>query len=149
MVLCPSGHKVTVQNQVLMQPFRADYPTLVIDGNAVFQYSSQGTVLSEAAAGVNFNPPSTPYNGVADSDLSDTYPSEIQGLVHVTGTVQMQNTALVRGLLLCQSASTTDAAVCQQSQIIYTPSLYTSPPQGYTSAVNMIPQSTSWQQVVN
>jgi hypothetical protein len=147
-VLC-SGHKVTMQNQVLFQPVRADYPTLIVDGNAVFQYSSQGTVLSEATTGVNFNPPGTPYNGQSDSDLSDTYPSEIQGLVHVTGTVQLNNTALIRGLLLCQSTLASDAVVCQDSQVIYTPSLYTFPPQGYTTAVNMILQSGSLQQVVN
>jgi hypothetical protein len=147
-VLCP-GHTVTVQNQVLFQPVRADYPTLIVDGNAVFQYSSQGAVLSEATTGVNFNPPGAPYNGQSDSDLSDTYPSEIQGLVHVTGTAQLNNTALIRGLLLCQSAQTSDAVVCWNSQIIYTPSLYTFPPQGYTTAVNMIPQSGSLQQVVN
>ena len=140
---------MTVDQQVLFQPVRPDYPALIIDGDAVLQYSSQGTVLSEATTGVNFNPPGTPYNGYSDSDLSDTYPSEIQGLVHVTGQVQLQNTALIRGLLLCQSALVNDAVVCQQSQFIYTPSLFTFPPQGYTSAVNMIPQSGSWQQVVN
>jgi hypothetical protein len=132
-----------------MQPVRADYPTLIIDGDANFQYASQGTVLSESATGVNFNPPDTPYNGQSDLDLSDTYPSEIQGLVHVTGSVQMSNTALIRGLLLCQSTLASNAVYCQQSQIVYTPSLYTFPPQGYTTVVNMIPQSGSWQQVVN
>ena len=98
---------------------------------------------------MNFNPPDTPYNGSSDVDLSDTYPSEIQGLVHVTGTLQMGNTVLSAGWCSANRLSPTMRVSCQQSQIIYTPSLYTNPPQGYTSAVNMIPQSGSWQQVVN
>ena len=95
------------------------------------------------------NPPDTPYDGESDADLADTYPSEIQGLVHVTGQVQLKQTALIRGLLLCESAASADAAACEDSQIIYNPALYANPPQGYTTAVKMIPQSGSWKQAVD
>lgn len=149
LVVIGNGNTVTVDNQVLLQPVRSDYPALIVDGNAVFQYSSLGTPLSEALTLVNFNPPETPYDGESDLDMLDVYPSEIQGLVHVTGTLQINNTALVRGLILCESTASADAVVCEDSQIVYNPSLYANPPQGYTTAVKMIPQSGSWKQSVD
>jgi len=149
LVVIANGNTVTVDNEVLLQPVRSDYPALIVDGDAVFQYTSQGASLSEADAGVNFNPPDTPYDGDSDADLLDTYPSEIQGLVHVTGKVQLNQTALIRGLLLCESTLSTDAVACEDSQIVYNPSLYANPPQGYTTAVKMIPQSGSWKQSVD
>jgi len=147
-VIC-NGNTVTLDNQVLLQPVRSDYPTLIIDGDAVFQYSSLGTPLSELLTLVNFNPPDTPYDGESDADILDFYPSEIQGLVHVTGQAQLKGTALIRGLLLCESAASADAVASDDSQIIYNPALYANPPQGYTTAVKMIPQSGSWKQAVD
>ncbi len=149
LVVIGNGNTVTVDNQVLLQPVRSDYPALIVDGDVVFQYSSLLTPLSELLTLVNFNPPETPYDGESDADILDTYPSEIQGLVHVTGKVELKQTALVRGLLLCESTLSTDAVACEDSQVVYNPSLFAFPPQGYTTAVKMIPQSGSWKQTVD
>lgn len=139
---CP-GKLVTIQNSVLIQPARADYPALIINGNADFRYSSASSTLSEAAAGRNFNPAGTPYLGASDTDLTDTYPNEIQGLVHVTGTLVTTSTPRIRGLALVQSSATLDAVdVSGTVEIIYDPNLYTNPPDGYCTR-EMAPQAGS------
>ncbi len=146
-VICP-GKKVTLGNNLLIHPYRADYPSLIVDGNAVFQYEST-TRLSEKDISVNFNPIGSPFEGSEDADLADAYPSEVRGLVHVTGTAWLTNTAMIRGCLLCSAANTTDALVCDgTNEIVYTSDLYTNPPQGYTSAVKMLVQPGTWRQLV-
>ena len=113
------------------------------------QYTTSGTPLSEPLLAVNFNPPAAPYQGIGDTDLLDQYPSEIQGLVHVTGTLELNQDALVRGAVICESTALADAVKCTNAKsIVYTPSLLSNPPQGYTTGVKMQPQSGSWKQVV-
>jgi hypothetical protein len=147
-ILCP-GKKVTIDNQVLLQPSRSDYPVLIVQGDLVLQYTTTGTPLSEAARGYNYNPPGAPYQGIADTDQADQYPSEIQGLVHVTGTLDVKHDGLVRGAVIGESTALTDAARYEENNtMVYTPSLFTNPPQGYTTGVKMQPQSGSWKQVV-
>ncbi len=148
-VICP-GHKVTLGGQMLLQPARTDFPALIVNGNLVLQYTSASTSLSEAAQATNYNPPGAPYQGANDADRLDQYPSEIQGLVHVTGTLDIQQNALVRGAILCESTASTDAVrIRQDAEIVYDANLYTNPPQGYTTAVKMVPQTGSWRQVVD
>lgn len=139
---CP-GQTVTIQNTILMQPARSDYPVLIINGNALLRYNSSGAVLSEATVGRNFNPAGAPYQGAIDSDQTDTYPSELQGLVHITGTLTTANTPLVRGLVLVESAALTDAVdISGTFEIAYDAGLYTNPPDGY-SPRKMAPQAGS------
>lgn len=139
---CP-GQTVTVQNTVLMQPARSDYPVLIINGNALLRYNSPGSYLSESTAGRNFNPAGSPYQGATDTDQTDTYPSEIQGLVHITGTLTTSNTPLVRGLVLVESAALTSAVdISGTFEIAYDAGLYSSPPDGY-SPRKMAPQAGS------
>jgi hypothetical protein len=148
-ILCP-GKKVIVDNQVLLQPSRPDYPALIVQGDLALQYTTSATPLSEPSQGYNYNPPAAPYQGSGDSDKLDQYPSEIQGMVHVTGTLEVDKNALVRGSVICESTALADAVVCKDNNtIVYTPSLLTNPPQGYTTGVKMQPQSGTWKQLVD
>jgi hypothetical protein len=151
-VICP-GHKVTLDGRVLLQPARSDFPALIVNGNLALNYSSTSTTLSESDQSTNYNPAGAPYLGVADSDTADQYPSEIQGLVHVTGTLDFSKDSLVRGVVICESAASSDAVECHDSaEIVYDSRLYLNSdyiPQGYTTAVPMVPKAGSWQQGVN
>ncbi len=148
-VICP-GRTVTLQDQVFLHPVRSDYPALIVHGNLALQYTTANTPLSESTQSTNYNPTGVPYEGTTDSDKYDQYPSEIQGLVHVTGTVDLGNDALVRGAILAESTAITGSVKCHDNnEIVYTPTLYTDPPQGYTTAVPMVPQTGSWQQGVD
>lgn len=146
-VICP-GRKVTIDSQVLFHPARADYPVLIVVGDVEFACNGSGTPLSEAAAGKNFNPPGAPYEGISDSDLLDEYASEIRGLVHVTGKVELKQTTVIRGALISESTAVADAVNCTGSpEIVYDPNLYANPPQGYTGSVEMPLQPGTWRRV--
>lgn len=146
-IVCP-GNTVTISNNVLIQPARPDYPALIVDGNLSLTYDST-TSLSEATEGTNFNPAGVPYSGVTDSDTADTYPSEIDGLTHVKGTLSINGTCTLRGAVICESGASSNAvSIGKNTQVIYDPTLYSSPPMGYTKSVSMAVQPGSWRQVV-
>jgi cytoskeletal protein CcmA (bactofilin family) len=150
-IRCP-GKTVTIDQAVLMHNYRADYPVLIVDGNLILQYDSVGTQLVESTWNTSFNPGGAEYpypNGSSNGNTNDTYPNEIQGLVHCRGTLLMQSTARVRGAIICESASLADAAAFKgTNEIVYDPTLFTNPPMGYAKAVSMVPVAGSWKQVV-
>jgi hypothetical protein len=147
-VICAPGTTVRFENQLLIHPFRTDYPTLIIDGDAEFAYSSS-LGLVELTALTNFNPSGSPYKGSEDILLLDTYPSEIQGLVHIRGKLEFDNSALVRGAVLCESRTgDSDVRVDGANEIVYDSSLRDTPPQGYASRVWMLPEPGTWKRIV-
>jgi hypothetical protein len=147
-ILCPPGGKVVIDNNVLIHPYRADYPTLIIRGNAELAYFSH-TDLDEKIFSFSFNK-NAPYDGSTNGNRNEKYPSEIQGLVHVIGSVTMKQTARIRGALLCESNAAADAVRIEDTPtIVYTPSLSTSPPNWYTVDVPMPVQPGSWRQLAN
>jgi hypothetical protein len=147
LVVMNAGHKLTISGPVLMQPARPDYPVLIVQGQLFLQYDST-TTLSEASAGYNFNPAGAPYQGVTDSDTSDTYPCEIDGLVHCQDQAQMGSNMLIRGAFICESNASTAVQINSATTIVYDPTLFTSPPMGYTTAVNMKAAPGGWKQTV-
>lgn len=88
-------------------PSVPNLPALVTDGP--LEVSLESTPLSESSVGVNFNPTGSPYAGVTDSDLLDTYPSQISGVLFsvpdftitkyttINGTVVGMNKVIVNG----------------------------------------------------
>jgi hypothetical protein len=146
-VICP-GKKVQIDKTVLMHPARADFPVLIVHGDAEINFAA--TTLAEASVGTNLNPAHSPYNGMSDSDSIDSYPSEMVGLVHVTGMVSVSGTPRLRGALICES-NVTDAIDMDSSlfQVIYDRSLYSNPPMFYTTSVPMPALAGSIRQVVD
>jgi hypothetical protein len=139
-----------IENEVFLHPFRPDFPTLIVDGRLELHYESGSKTLSESSIGKNLNPAGAPYNGLTDSSNDDSYPSEIQGLVHVTGDLDWHKDARVRGLVLCESTAGSNAAdLHNKGEVIYTPSLFTNPPQWYTTDVKLLPVQGSWMQLPN
>ena len=145
LVVLAGGLNVTIADSVLLQNCRPDSPTLLVDGYVMMGPTSATTELSEAACGVNFNPVGAPYNGVTDSDTTDVYVNEIQGLVHVKGGITLQNTARIVGVLICEGQVTGSG----DNTIIYNPALYAIPPEGYTIVEGMTIAPDSWKQVVD
>ena len=148
-VICPSGKHVKIDDRVLIHPYRNDFPSLIIKGDAEFVYYSSLTTLSELLLLTNFNPAGSAYLGQQDSDLLDTYPSEIQGFVYVTGKTKLKQTARLRGALLVSSIANDAIDVDDSPEIIYTPSLMTNPPQWFTTEVKMPVQLGTWKQLTN
>lgn len=150
-IICP-GKVVTIDTAVLFHNYRADYPALIVDGDVVLQYDSVNTSLKESDWNTSFNPSGAAYpypNGSSNGNTNDTYPNEIQGLVHCRGAITLQSTARVRGAVICESSAGTNAVFCNgTNEIVYDPTLFTAPPMGYMKSVSMSIQSGSWRQVV-
>lgn len=138
LVIFASGKKVTIDQANLFQPARPDFPAIIIVGDCALDYTSS-TALTEVGAASNLNPTGAPYLGVADSDQTDSYPNEIQGLLHVTGQLICSSPGIVRGAIICESSASSSAVDINAvgMRVIYDNTLYTSPPQFYTTSVPM------------
>jgi len=140
-----SARKVLIDNAVFVQNYRADAPALIVDGNLEVKNDSCDYPLSESSCATNFNPTGAPYAGESDDDTNDEYPNEIRGLIHVTGYLKLFDSARIVGIVICEGVTTVDGT----NTIIYDPSIYTSPPEGYTHVERMEISPTSWRQVVD
>jgi hypothetical protein len=144
LIIRAAGRTVTVDEAVLMQNYRANFPVLLVEGNLILKFNSVVGSLSESACNTNFNPTGAPYGGVTDSDKTDQYPDEIRGLVHVKGTLRLQQTARIVGVVICEGTVT-----CEDTNtIVYDAGLYANPPWDYTYVDAMKVSPGTWKQVV-
>lgn len=145
---CP-GRTVKISSSVLMHNYRSDFPALIVNGNLELEFTGGSNTFSEAAVGANLNPAGAPYAGLTDGDLTDVYPSELQGLVHVTGTVRFKSAApRLRGALIVGSAALLDAVLVDvNSTLIHDDAVYDNPPLGYEATLEMRPTPGSWAPV--
>jgi hypothetical protein len=145
LVINASGKKVILDDSLCMQRFRSDYPVLIVIGNLDIQIDSADYPLSEWSEFKNFNPSGAPYLGQTDMDIWDVYPNEIQGLVYVVGSLKLKHTAKIVGAIICQGSVQCDGV----NTIIHDPTLYSSPPEGYTFVECMKLSPGSWKQTVD
>lgn len=143
LVIDTHGATVHVSRDVLAQPARPEFPVLIVDGHLSLGLRSYSQ-LDEDDWGTNYNPPAVPYEGQSDTKLNDSYPSELRGLVHATGTISIQRETLVHGLLIAHR----DINCYDELHIHYDPDLYENPPLGYTmfGPPEVVPGS--WRQVI-
>ena len=144
LVIRTGGKKVTIKDAVFMEPFRSDYPLLIVDGDLKIQTNALNMSLDEDGT-INFNPSGTPYEGHSDNDRSDTYPNEIRGLIHVTGEFEVDNSPVINGVVIGEGAVTCHSS---NTTFIYDESLPENPPEGYGS-IQMQIKPGSWRQIVD
>lgn len=139
------GKTLTLDNAVFCQNYRSDFPVLLVEGNVILRCASATILLSESVNATNYNPLGAPYEGLDDTDSLDDYPNEIRGLVHITGTLSLQQSARVVGAVICDGAVYGEEA----NTLIHDAGLYARPPQGYTYIAGMEISPHSWRQVVD
>lgn len=138
-----TGKKVILEDRMLIQNYRDDYPVLIIDGGAEIRLKSDTDRLKEDVTR-NMNPPGSPYQGQSDWDYSDDYPNEIHGLVHVKADLKIKQTTVIRGVVICEGSVEIDDA----PEIIHNSAYYASPPVGYIRVDQMKTSPGSWKQVM-
>ncbi len=143
-VRCGAGKKVVLIDKVFLHAYRADYPALIVDGPLEITLKTSSNSLSESSENTNFNPPGAAYQGFTDSDRLDTYPNEVRGLVHVRGTLLMDQTAIVRGTVIAEGNVMVKG---NSNQIIYDSALHSNPPMGYVDYMMQI-AAGSWKRIV-
>lgn len=95
---------VRITGTVLWDPAVAGYPCLLTDG--AISITTTGDDLSEATASKNFNPIGAAYNGSADADTADVYPSEFRGLIWAGGALTMSGAFASQGPLIIGGTAT-------------------------------------------
>ncbi len=145
-LIVKTGSKtLTLDGAVFCQSYRSDFPVLLVQGDTIIKCSSADMVLSESVNSTNYNPLGAAYEGSTDGDTLDQYPNEIRGLVHVQGTLRLQQTARIVGVVICDGAVYAE----DTNTIIHDVSLYACPPDGYTYVSGMKISPHSWKQVVD
>jgi hypothetical protein len=108
------------------EPAVAGLPALLAtEKDLTIDPSNAGLVESDLQ--VNFNPPGTPYAGSSDSDLSDTYASEIKGLIYCTHKLKFMNQASLTGAAVAGN----NIEVTGPFDVTYNPSYFHNPPPGF------------------
>ena len=134
LILIEPASNSSVEGSLRWDAAVANYPALLVMGDLEIKTSS--LVLSETVLTVNFNPSSTPYQGKSDSDLLDSYPSEINGLVFISGQFKATQDfveSVFRGVTVCQ---TIDAS--SSSRFNYRNLIFDRPPPGFASGNPMV-----------
>ncbi len=145
LIVKTGGGTLTLDGTMFIQNYRSNFPVVLVDGNIIVKYQSSGFTLSEATNATNYNPAGAPYEGVADEDMLDQYPSEIRGLVHIRGSLSLQQSARIVGVVICDGPVYGDDA----NTITHDAGLHASPPDGYTYIDGMQISPHSWKQVVD
>jgi hypothetical protein len=116
----------------------ANYPALLVAGDLSMEWSG-GTSLSEATAATNFNPVGTPFNGVTDSDMADTYPGIIKGMIYCAGQLTTTARCVMQGNLVVGGKVDINADMT----IAYGAAPATYPPPGFATGnvMRVIPRT--------
>ena len=133
---------VQINDNVFLQFNKREAPVLIVDGSLTLNCDSS-RFLSEADEGQNFNPMTSLFQGNGDLDTTEVYPSEIWGLVHVTGNVTINEPSRVVGMMLIDG----EVRVSDQAVIQADPTIIFAPPTGYWTASPgpLVAKPTKWQ----
>ncbi len=144
LVLLNASNSVWIGQNTLIQPTHPWMPSLLVEGDAGFYAGDTGP--SEAAAGINMNPRGTPYQFESDSDRSDVYPAEIQGVAYVSGdAVFYLPSQTIRGKLIAGGDIRVRTGV--DVDIFPDPDVERYPPFGFfedTGGLALDPNTITW-----
>jgi hypothetical protein len=144
LVLLNASSATMVAGSVCWEPAVPGLPALLIQTTSL-SIATASTPLSEAGVAVNFNPASTPYNGVSNTTTTDSYPSRIKGLVYCTGDVTIDGEASIDGALVVGGSLYNN----QSLTVIYDDRYYYSPPPGFAASTVMTLVPGSYVQITN
>ncbi|MFQ5730801.1 MAG: hypothetical protein ACE5KM_02480 [Planctomycetaceae bacterium] len=98
LVLLNTAPGSRIHRHVNWEPAVSNYPALLVKGS--IKLRCDGHDLDEGKRGVNFNPKGTPYSGTTDTDIIDTYPNTITGLIYASGVVTIARAPTITGALV-------------------------------------------------
>lgn len=122
----------------------ANLPALLVAGNFAICHSASN--LKEAELSTNFNPTAVPFEGNSDTDQTDEYLSEINGLVYSSGKLTVAallSRTRVNGSTICTTMGSLSAATFNHK------SVFTNfPPPGFASGSEMEIIPGTWRRDV-
>ena len=134
---------LNIHQSVIWEPPAPNLPSLIAKGlstiNVDVTIDGDGT-LSEAAWGVNFNPPGLAYRGNENSNATDTHQPLLRGLFHVIRLPGDPEDTILKGGMQRKGCFLLDgAATIQGSSFMNDTALYADAPQGYIAVPQMRP----------
>ena len=138
LVLLNVGFGSTVRGSMNWEPAIANYPALLVSGDMDFTLSKNN--LRENNLGINLNPPGTPYNGEEDSDISDTYPGRVTGIVYVSGNITANTYPVFNGTVVGGGTLTLN----EDMDVNYDSIFSNNPPPGFSTGDAMQISRRSW-----
>ncbi len=142
LVLLRPSNSSAVRGSIRWDTAVANYPALMVAGSIRMELDAGE--LSEASLDTNFNPSGLPYAGIADQDRQDAYPSDINGLVYISGNMNAVadgKDSVFRGSVICSSINANSN--CHFS---YRELLYSNPPPGFAFGNPMLISPSSRRQ---
>lgn len=136
--------RLTLTNSVLVEDGGNGLPVLIVDG--ILDVETAATELSESAQTTNFNPTGAAFRGVTDSDQTDTYPSQIQGMVVVFGNFESGTALHAAGpILVSGNATITGGTAMFSNSGLWS----NAPPAGFTLPPTWSYDPASWRRAVD
>lgn len=127
------------------EPSVTNLPALLTNAQIAVKFVA--AELSEAVVGANFNPAGTPYNGTADADQVDVYPSVIKGIVYSSGAIVLSNHPTFEGVVVGQTNVEVNGA---DLDVTYDPVYYKeNAPPGFRAGLKAAIVPGSVKQVVD
>jgi hypothetical protein len=145
LVTLNASSTLKLDKEILWQPPRPDFASLIVQAppTASVVFTMNNKALKESTYSANFNPSGTPYNGVADADLVDQYPSSLNGIFHVVGAgspTRIEAETVLVGTLLTEGLLN----VSDRPVLSVDPNLRQNNPWGYTGGAAPQPVEGSW-----
>jgi hypothetical protein len=122
-----------IKDGINMQPARADYPALIIEGDMNILPSKD---LNEADSNIDFSLPGE--SGIGS--ITNTYPSLIQGAIYCNGNLILDQTCDIFGTVIATGA----VEMRSESQISVNEALWNNPPKQFNETY-LEPISNTWQ----
>ncbi len=159
LVFVNPGSNSGVVGPVVWEPPVYNYPVLLVEytgGSNQFNIAPTSGALSESSLGVNLNPPGTPYpfvGGTANSTLTDSYPSQISGLIYSSSNLTFYNSPSIFGVVIANNQIQVTTPPANQSttsiNLSYNNIYLNNPPPGFTAGtISMKVVPGTWQRVV-
>lgn len=148
LVLRSPGVGTSIQRSVSWEPAIYNYPAIVAEDVIRIELSSTG--LSEGIVGSNLNPSSAPFpfiGGTSNTDVIDSYPSKINGLVYSSTDLTFTGNPTIFGVVIVNG----DIYVNATSFSLNYQNIYLNdPPPGFSAGtVQMKVVPGTWQRSVN
>jgi len=146
LMLKHAGGNSAIQGSINWQPAIANYPALLTDSK--IEIALDSTALSEATVAVNFNPPGSPYpyaGGTANTTATDTYPSQITGIVYSSNDMDFSGATTILGQVTVGGRTSISGT---SLKLTYSNLFYSTPPPGFdVGGVPMNPVPGTWQRL--
>jgi hypothetical protein len=152
LVFVNPGPNVGVYGPVIWEPAVYNYPALLAQfaGGGQITIQPSSVALSEATLGFNMNPPGTPYpyiGGSTNSTMTDSYPSQINGLIYSSQNLSFAGSPTLYGVVLAANQISFGGTLLN---ISYGNVYLNNPPPGFTGGtITMKEVPGTWQRVVH